>query len=210
MASGSNWVDYYRSIAGRAPRPLLLAALSQFPDGGVNRQSVDVGCGDGTETLLLLWQGWRVLAIDREQAAIELLRSRLPEDDQARLETQVAAYGDARFIPADLIIASYSLPFCAPEDFSPLWRNLTGALQPGGVLACHLFGERDSWAQPAEADDDGPDLGPMTFHTTAAVDGLLADLEVIFLREFEDDKPTLGGGKHWHVFEIIARKPGQP
>ncbi len=49
------WEAYYKSLEGREPRPLFTEALAKFGDqSGRGLQAVDLGCGDGTETLALL------------------------------------------------------------------------------------------------------------------------------------------------------------
>ncbi|HKW53315.1 MAG TPA: class I SAM-dependent methyltransferase, partial [Stellaceae bacterium] len=61
----SDWDEYYERVAGRPPRPTLLAALERFgAEGG--QSALDLGCGDGRDTIELLRRGWRVLAIDAE------------------------------------------------------------------------------------------------------------------------------------------------
>ena len=70
------------------------------------------------------------------------------------------------------------------------------ALRPGGRLAGQLFGNRDSWAVEPE----------MTFQTRAEALALLAPLAVELFREREEDGHSLNGPKHWHIFDVIARK----
>jgi len=48
-----NWDDYYKWMQGREPRQLLLEALKKFPAGEL-LHAIDLGCGDGTETVVLL------------------------------------------------------------------------------------------------------------------------------------------------------------
>ena len=69
------WVGYYEALTGRGPRPLLLDALKWCgsPSTKVGRLAIDLGSGDGTETLELLRRGWRVLAIDQEPDAMARL-----------------------------------------------------------------------------------------------------------------------------------------
>ena len=57
------WSRFYRANVGRAPRPLFVEALALAAPQptGAPRQAVDLGCGDGTETLALLQHGWQVL-----------------------------------------------------------------------------------------------------------------------------------------------------
>jgi len=62
-----HWAEYYRKVGRREPRALFreLMQLVEANALGVQRgQAIDLGCGDGTETLDLLAAGWRVLAID--------------------------------------------------------------------------------------------------------------------------------------------------
>jgi tellurite methyltransferase len=54
------WTNYYKAVTGRAPRPLLLEVVARFQKKGKDSslQAIDLGCGDGTETLALLGAGW--------------------------------------------------------------------------------------------------------------------------------------------------------
>ena len=68
-----NWEVYYESLKGREPRALFTEVLAKFagwtPSSSQSlssprqRHAVDLGCGDGNETLALLETGWTVLAI---------------------------------------------------------------------------------------------------------------------------------------------------
>src|SRR6185312_5008202 len=95
-ASGreSDWQDYYERTAGRPPRRTLLAALAGFPSAP-GRVAVDLGCGDGRDTVELLRRGWSVLAIDAEPAAIARLHARPDLPDPAALTTRVGRFEDA-------------------------------------------------------------------------------------------------------------------
>src|SRR6266498_3461756 len=117
------WENYYQKIKGRAPRKLLLDALTYFEDasGKSQRFAIDLGCGDGTESSVMLDHGWSVLAVDGEPAAIEHLMNKVSGEKRANLQTQVAKFKDVVLPPADLIHASLSIPFCEPEHFDVLW-----------------------------------------------------------------------------------------
>lgn len=120
------WEDYYREIEGRSPRQLFLDALELADGPGV---AVDLGCGDGTETLALLAGGWTVVAVDSAPEGIARLRASVPASAAGRLTT---------------------LPFCHPSDFGEAWRRSAGAVRLGGVFAAHFFGPRDTWAGTSE------------------------------------------------------------
>ena len=104
---------------------------------------------------------------------------------------------ESQLAQARLIHAGLSLPFCAPRQFPALWARIGRALAPGGVFAGQLFGTRDTWA-------DDPD---MTFCARHQVEVLLDGLDILRLEETERDGHAFSGPKHWHTFDILARKP---
>ena len=191
------WRRYYAAV-GDAPRETLLQALAALEsEGRPPGVAVDLGCGSGRDTLELLRRGWRVVAVDAEPAAIELLLGHPDAASRDRLQTVVARVADAEWPEAELVNASFSLPFCRPDEFERTWTRIVASLGPGGCFCGQLFGERDGWAP---ADD-------MTFHSRAEVEELVAGLDVERLDELEEDGRTaVGDAKHWHLFHLVARK----
>ena len=62
---GLDWAAYYRSTIGREPRPLFAKGMAAVEAAEMAPgQAIEIGFGDGRETLALLEAGWRVLAID--------------------------------------------------------------------------------------------------------------------------------------------------
>ena len=205
--AGRSWEAYYESLKGREPSPLFTEVLAKFeswtPSSSQSRSSpgqrhaVDLGCGDGTETLALLVSGWSVLAIDSEPAAINYVRSKAAAEHQPNLETMLAGFEDLRLPETDLVYAGYSLPFCKPAAFNRLWDKITSSIRPGGRFAGQLFGLRDSWADKPE----------MTFHSAEQAAAVFAEgFEIESIEEKEEDSAAFSGLKHWHFFDIIARK----
>jgi SAM-dependent methyltransferase len=177
---------------------MLLAACSRL-GAGEGRLAVDLGCGEGTDTLALLERGWSVLAIDVEPAGLASLQARVPAACAGRIRVVCASFADADLPPAHLIHAGFSLPFCAPRQFPAVWAQIRRALVPGAIFAGQLFGVRDSWAG-----DPG-----MTFQTRAEVTSLLDGLEILDVDETESDGEAYSGPKHWHTFDVLAREPGR-
>jgi trans-aconitate methyltransferase len=187
-------------VSGRPPRETLLCALEKFEaevPSPTPRFAVDLGCGEGRDTVELLRRGWQVLGIDGEAEAIARLLHR-SDIDTIRLQTSVSRF-EALTLPTavDLINASFSIPFCSPEHFPALWQTIVTSLQVGGRFCGQLFGDRDSWAvNPA-----------ITHHSREQVETLLRSFEVEFFTEEDHPGETaLGEAKHWHLFHIVARK----
>ena len=192
----TEWSAYYDAVRGRPPHETLLEALASFAERGL---AVDLGCGDGRDTVELLRRGWHVVAIDAEPEAIERLRARV--GDSPALETEVARFEDARWPCTELLNAGFSLPFCHPDRFDDLWRRIQASIRPGGRFCGQLFGERDEWA--GEKD--------MTFFARDAAEALFGGFELERFDEEETDGETaVGEPKHWHVFHVVAQRVHEP
>ncbi len=106
---------------------------------------------------------------------------------------------DLRFPKADLIYASFSLPFCPRGEFPGVWENIRQALVPGGHFAGQLFGSRDEWVGER----------PLVFHTLRQARALTRGYRVDMFRETEEEGLSFSGRKHWHFFDLILEKPSQ-
>ncbi|MBE9182779.1 class I SAM-dependent methyltransferase [Oculatella sp. LEGE 06141] len=197
---GHHWTDYYQAVEGRPPRETLLMALAKFEAASPSATlqfAVDLGCGDGRDTVELLRRGWRVLGIDGEEQAIARLLSRA-DIDPHHLETRVDRF-EVLTLPesVDLINASFCLQFCPPAYFSAFWQKIVTAIRAGGRFCGQLIGDRDSWAAYPH----------MNHHSREQVLDLLRPFEIEELQEEDHPgKTALGVEKHWHLFHIVARK----
>jgi tellurite methyltransferase len=159
---------------------------------------VDIGCGAGTDSLELLRRGWSVDAVDKEPAALKFLSGRVTARQRKVLTLHPSSMEELTLPPADLIYASFSLPFCAPDAFPRLWATIRRSLRPGGHFAGQLFGDRDEWAKE----------GAMNFHSLRQIRALTRGYRVDMLRETEEEGMSFAGPKHWHFFDLILEKPG--
>ena len=201
---GPDWAAYYGQTIGREPRPLFQRGMNAVAAAGVAPgQAIEVGFGDGTETVALLRAGWSVLAIDATQQAAEVLHPRVPDDVADRLEVRIASAEMVELPGFDLLYAGYALSFLEPTAFIRFWDQLRARLRPGGFLVVNIFGVHDTWASR-------PDAGSMTFLDDAAVRRLFDGLRIVSLDEEDQDGDSFSGPKHWHVFDIVARRLGPP
>ena len=132
-----DWKAYYEKTRGRPPRSLLLSALAleNRSSQGEHGLAIDLGFGDGTDTLYLLENGWSVLAIDGEPAAKERLLAKVPAAQVGKLTTRITSFESLDLPPARLIYASLSLPFCHPDHFAGLWHKIDTSLWRNGRFA---------------------------------------------------------------------------
>jgi len=190
---------YYRYTAKRPPREHLLTTLNHIDWERKSRRglsAIDLGFGAGTDTLELLRRGWRVLAIDGQEDAVKLLARRVPPSYRGSLTILVAPMEEVVLPPADLVYASYSLPFCPPDRFPHLWRRIRNAVRPGGHFAGQLFGIHDSWRGESS----------LSFHTRDQVLRLARGFRLEMLRETEEDGMAFSGPKHWHFYDVILER----
>ena len=197
-----NWENYYEKTGKRPPRETLLFALARFDEDNLKERktlrAVDLGCGNGRDTVEMLRRGWKVLAVDAELSAIEGINARITGENKTLLETQVARFEGVILPKSELINSSFALPLVSPVDFPDLWDKILDALVPGGMVSCQLYGDRDSWV-------GNPTI---TFFAKSAIDALLFPLDVEYFREEEEDSTTPRGNlKHWHIYHIVARRP---
>jgi SAM-dependent methyltransferase len=194
-----DWDAFYRHTAGRETRPLFKKGMAAIAAAGVKPgDAVEIGFGDGTETIALLMAGWHVTAIDPTPAAGTILREKAPPELLDRLDVVTSTAEDATLPEFDLLYAGYALPFIAPARFPAVWATIRERLRPGGFIVANVFGVHDSWA-------GDPDL---TFLDRTQAAALAEGFEVLAFDEEDADGPSASGPKHWHLFDIVARKPG--
>lgn len=192
------WAAYYDKLRDRPPRKTLMAALDAFgatPDGAL---ALDLGCGDGRDTIEMLRRGWRVVAVDAEPEALTKLQNRpLPAGSDV---TPVIARMEEVPIPlgALLVNSSFAMPLCEPQAFHALWARIRESLPAGGRFSGQWYGPRDSWVgRPG-----------ITFVGREEALAMLSGLDLEMFHEEEADGVTpRGNSKHWHIFHIVARKP---
>ncbi|WP_165813926.1 class I SAM-dependent methyltransferase [Terrimonas sp.] len=197
----SSWNKHYDALTKTAPLPAatLSFALEQFNKEHIDpaqKTAIDLGFGSGIDSMALLNDGWNLTAMDKDATAIKYLRQLALPHYAARLKIIHKSFEEIALHPALLINATFSLPFCVPQHFPALWKNIRLALQPGGRFAGQFFGMEDSW----RARED------MTFHTPALLQELFTGFSVEQMEETKREGRTVGGAlKHWHVFHIVAQ-----
>jgi SAM-dependent methyltransferase len=195
------WARYYAVTVDRPSWDTVRLAIARFAaedaDRPRSRYAVDLGCGAGRDARELLRAGWHVLAIDREQGAVEALKAATSPDLRPALETRVADLATVEVPACDLVNASLSLPFLPEDQFWKTWERVLAAVGVGGRVAAMLFGDRDgSAADPS-----------MTCPPPRGVRASLSSFEIEHWIDREEDTQTaLGEPHHFHMVELVARR----
>lgn len=194
-----SWEEYYQKTSQRPPRPLLTKALNLMgengPKGGM---AIDLGCGAGQDTFELLKNGWKVLAVDFTQAALDGIQQKVPTTLKENLTCLQKDFADIHELPKnEFVYASLSLPFCAQGGFKTFWAAITDSILANGYLAADFFGPEDEWVRSKKVNG----------HTLEEVKSLMASFEVLEIHEEKKIGATaLGAQKFWHIISVIAKK----
>lgn len=105
---------------------------------------LDLACGSGRHTRLLLDQGYRVVAVDRDVSGVEDLRGRMGcEIVQADLESGLWPFAENTF--DGVVVTNYL--------YRPNFPHLLAALKPGGMLIYETFAEGNGeFGRPSNPD----------------------------------------------------------
>ena len=192
------WSEYYKAHHDRPPTDTLVKGLEFFVSNNKEapRTAVDIGCGNGHDTVELLKNNFSVLAMDKEDEAINLLIKNVNQESSF-LKTEVSSMETFIIPPVALINASYSLPFCNPSVFGSLMNMIVNNLLDGGVFCGQFFGVDDGWSHRND----------MNFHTKEGVKEIFKNFDLILFEEVNEDGTIADGSpKHWHLFHVVASK----
>ena len=103
---------------------------------------------------------------------------------------------EAPLPPLDLLYSAYVLSYLAPDAFDRLWSAARERLRPGGFVVVNLFGDRHAWA----GEPDTTFLPGPRWSAARRAGGRGA-------RRARGGRPSFRGPTHWHVFDIVARRP---
>ena len=161
--------------------------------------AIEIGCGAGRDTVYLIKNGWKVLAIDNEDVE-SIITNKLSKEELKQFKFVKQKFEDIELENNNLVVANFSLPFCNKNNFKKLWNKIDDSILKDGYFVGNFFGNKDEWKNTKEE---------MTFLTKGQVIELFKNFEIIeFKEEEKDDFTGLGKIKHWHIFNVIAKKDG--
>ena len=159
--------------------------------------ALDLGCGSGRDTIELLKNGWKVISIDFANTK-DLIESKLTYKEIQNFKFIEGKFENVNLEKNDLTIAYFSLQYCESSKFQYLWQNIENNLNKNGFFMGNFLGNNDSWKNLDK---------PLIFFSKESVLKLFENFEIIKFDEIEKDGKTgLGIEKHWHIFNVIAKK----
>lgn len=192
--TNKNIEKYYDNTENEMPNYTVKKFIELNVEPG---NAVELGCGAGRDTVYLIRNGWNVLAIDREDVETRIV-SKLLVEELEQFEFFKQRFEAIKLENSNLVVANFSLPFCNKNDFKKLWAKINHSVLKDGYFVGNFLGDKDEWKNAKEK---------MTFLTKDQVMELFRNFEIVEFKEVEKDGLTgLGKMKHWHIFNVIAKK----
>ena len=184
-----DWTNYQNETYGDNVCKLLI----EFLDNYKIDNAIDLGCGSGNETVYMIKNGIKVLAIDR-QLNQDFILNRLSDNEKKMISFKESSFEDVELPKTKLLTAFFSIPFCNPNNFDELWTKIYNSIEDNGYFVGQLFGDRDAWNV----------VESINTFSIDKVNEYLKNYNIIKLEEIEYVRES--DNKKWHFYDIIAQK----
>lgn len=191
---GTSWDADTYDVSSAPQQTWAADVIARLPPLPAGASILDVGCGTGivTELLLALVPAGRVVAVDASEAMVQRARERLGA--RATVLCQDALALDVGE-PVDVIVSTAALHWVGDHD--RLWARLAAALRPGGMLEAQCGGAgniaRVRSAIERAARECAPELlgwSPWTFATPAQTEARMSSAGFEDVRCWLESRPT--------------------
>ena len=184
-----DWTNYQNKTYGDEACKLIIDFLNKYKVDS----AIDLGCGSGNETVYMVKNGIKVLAIDR-QLNQDFILNRLSDSEKQLISFKESSFEDVELPKTKLLTAFFSIPFCNPNNFNELWTKIYNSIEDNGYFVGQLFGDRDAWNV----------VESINTFSIDKVKEYLKNYNIIKLEEIEYVREN--DNKKWHFYDIIAQK----
>ena len=184
-----DWTNYQNKTYGDNVCKLLIEFIDKYKVDN----AIDLGCGSGNETVYMIKNGIKVLAIDR-QLNQDFILNRLSDDEKKLISFKENSFEYIELPKTQLLTAFFSIPFCNPNNFDELWNKIYNSIEDNGYFVGQLFGDRDAWNV----------VDSINTFSIDKVKEYLKKYRIIKLEEVEFIRES--DNKKWHFYDIIAQK----
>ncbi len=128
------WNEYYKNIGDKLAQPSSFAVEVESKLSK-NSRIMELGCGNGRDSLFFLSKGHSVVAVDGSDAAIDNLNRITKENNNALFVCDDFVKCQALYqMQFDCIYSRFTLHAIKEEQEDELLFNVRGALESGGIL----------------------------------------------------------------------------
>lgn len=184
-----DWTNYQNKTYGDDACKLIIDFLDKYKVDS----AIDLGCGSGNETVYMVKNGIKVLAIDR-QLNQDFILNRLSDSEKQLISFNESSFEDVELPKTKLLTAFFSIPFCNPNNFDELWTKIYNSIEDNDYFVGQLFGDRDAWNV----------VESINTFSIDKVKEYLKNYNIIKLEEIEYVRES--DNKKWHFYDIIAQK----
>ena len=194
--SAEEWDERYsgEQVWSGNPNEALVAEVTELRTG----RALEVGCGEGADSIWLARQGWHVTALDISPLAVERTEA-LAVDAGVQVEGVAEGLVDAPLADGSYDLVSAMYPALPRTPNRKAERRLLDLVAPGGTLLVvhHAEMHREHALEDGGARDDY--VSPDDVRTLAVERG---DRDVV-VDECRERGPVLGAGAHHHDDLVI-------
>jgi tellurite methyltransferase len=199
--------DEKRSSFGDQPSSELKRHWNEVETSG---RALDLGCGDGRNTLFVAGKGMSVTAVDISGVGLDKLHERiLTEDLQQKVQVMRCDVRDFpfRLSSYDLVVAVTLFDHLPAEDILPIFPKITDSMKPNGLLYTKVHTVDDpGYRHDTQRQSELADLIRYYFQRNELLRMVMDRLHVIWYEE-KSERDASHGKPHWHAFsKILARK----
>ncbi len=137
------WNGYYRGLNGKLadPSDFAVEINKRLPSFS---HIMELGCGNGRDSLYFLSQGHNVIAVDGADAAIDMLNEMTGENERALFVCDDFVKCHALYqMQYDCVYSRFTLHAITEEQENELLANARGALSAGGLLCIEARTTKD-------------------------------------------------------------------
>lgn len=193
------------------------------PDGGVveavkhaiKGEALDIGSGEGRNSIFLAQNGFTVTAIDKIPEGVEKLKNKITEHD-LNITPIVGDIKDFKFIPEkySLIIAVCVIDFLKKDEINNIIKNIKASLIKNGIVFLRVFSVEESVSliergfKPMEENTFYmPKMGFYRhFFTSDELREYFSDYEIVLFNQKKIEDLSHDSPHFHHTIEMIARK----
>lgn len=126
---------YYENTENALPNP----TVRKFIEMNIKPQdAIELGCGAGRDTTFLIKNGWKVLAVDKENTK-DIILGNLNEEEKMRFTFSCQNFEDIKLEKTNLLVSNFSIPFCNKKKFDGFWRIIKDSILSGRIFCWKLF-----------------------------------------------------------------------